>query len=165
MGADMRDETPVLIGAGQFTYRGDAEKSPSPLELLKVAAERAAVDAGLKGSVLADLDALAVVAFSIDAPGGLSKLQLSRLGDPPASLARALSASPSWQVYTETGGNSPQQAVNVVCERIAQGEAEFALVTGAEFLGSLMKRMKSGAGFEGWGDEIDSQPQRIGDAR
>lgn len=161
----MRDETPVLIGVGQFTYRGDAEKSPSPLELLKVAAERAAVDAGLKGSVLADLDALAVVAFSIDAPGGLSKLQLPRLGDPPASLAHALSASPSWRVYTETGGNSPQQAVNVVCERIAQGEAEFALVTGAEFLGSLMKRMKSGAGFEGWGDDIDSQPQRIGDPR
>lgn len=89
----MRDDTPVLIGAGQFTYRGDAGNSPSPLQLLKLAAERAVLDAGLKGSVLADLDALAVVAFSIDAPGGLSKLPLPRLADPPASLARALSRS------------------------------------------------------------------------
>lgn len=161
----MRDDTPVLIGAGQFTYRGEARNSPSPLELLKTAAERAVLDAGLTGSVLADLDALAVVAFSIDAPGGLSKLPLPRLADPPASLARAVSASPAWSVYTETGGNSPQQAVNVVCERIAKGESQLALVTGAEFLGSLMKRIKGGLGFEGWGDDITSVPQRIGDPR
>ncbi|MBO9546891.1 acetyl-CoA acetyltransferase [Caulobacter sp.] len=161
----MRDDTPVLIGAGQFTYRGEAGNSPSPLELLKTAAERASLGAGLTGSVLADLDALAVVAFSIDAPGGLSKLPLPRLADPPASLARALSASPAWSVYTETGGNSPQQAVNVVCERIARGESQLALVTGAEFLGSLMKRMKGGLGFDGWGDDITSTPQRIGDPR
>ena len=38
----MRDDTPVLIGGGQFTYRGAADQSPSPLELLKIAAERAA---------------------------------------------------------------------------------------------------------------------------
>ncbi|KQV57097.1 MULTISPECIES: acetyl-CoA acetyltransferase [unclassified Caulobacter] len=161
----MRDDTPVLIGAGQFTYRGDAGNSPSPLQLLKLAAERAVLDAGLKGSVLADLDALAVVAFSIDAPGGLSKLPLPRLADPPASLARALSARPRWSVYTETGGNSPQQAVNIVCERIAGGESDLALVAGAEFLGSLMKRMKGGLGFDGWGDDLDSAPQRIGDPR
>ncbi|HJV43517.1 MAG TPA: acetyl-CoA acetyltransferase, partial [Caulobacter sp.] len=165
MGVEMRDDTPVLIGAGQFTYRGEAANSPSPLELLKVAAERAVLDAGLKGSVLADLDALAVVAFSIDAPGGLSKLPLPRLSDPPASLARAFSATPSWSVYTETGGNSPQQAVNIVCERIAQGESQLALISGAEFLGSLMKRMKGGFGFEGWGDDLDSTPRRIGDPR
>ncbi len=165
MGVEVRDDTPVLIGAGQFTYRGDAGNSPSPLELLKVAAERAALDAGLDGSVLAELDALAVVAFSIDAPGGLSKLPLPRLADPPASLARALSASPRWSVYTQTGGNSPQQAVNVLCERIARGESQLALVTGAEFLGSLMKRMKGGLGFEGWGDDITSTPERVGDPR
>ncbi|HWU81600.1 MAG TPA: acetyl-CoA acetyltransferase, partial [Caulobacter sp.] len=161
----MRDDTPVLIGAGQFTYRGDAQNSLSPLQLLKLAAERAVLDAGLKGSVLADLDALAVVAFSIDAPGGLSKLPLPRLADPPASLAQALSARPRWRVYTETGGNSPQQAINVVCERIAEGESDLALVTGAEFLGSLMKRMKGGLGFEGWGDDLDSAPRRVGDPR
>jgi acetyl-CoA C-acetyltransferase len=162
---NVRDDTPVLIGAGQFTYRGEPGNSPSPLELLKTAAERAVLDAGLKGSVLADLDALAVVAFSIDAPGGLSKLPLPRLADPPASLARAVSAAPAWSVYTETGGNSPQQAVNIVCERIAQGDSHLALVTGAEFLGSLMKRMKGGLGFEGWGDDITSTPRRIGDPR
>ncbi|MDI1366343.1 MAG: acetyl-CoA acetyltransferase, partial [bacterium] len=161
----MRDDTPVLIGAGQFTFRGSAENSPPPLELLKIAAERAIADAGLLGTVLADLDALAVIAFSIDAPGGLSKLPLPRLVNPPASLARAVGATPAWSVYTETGGNSPQQAVNTVCERIARGESDLALVTGAEFLGSLMKRLKGGLGFDGWGDDITTTPDRIGDPR
>jgi acetyl-CoA C-acetyltransferase len=165
MGADMRDDTPVLIGAGQFTYRGEVANSPSPLELLKVAAERAVRDAGLPETVFASLDALAVVAFSIDAPGGLSKLPLPRLKNPPASLARALSAAPRWSVYTETGGNSPQQAVNIACERIANGESDLTLVAGAEFLGSLMKRMKGNLGFDGWGDDIDTAPARIGDPR
>ena len=165
MGWNMRDNTPVLIGGGQFTYRGAAENSPPPLELLKIAAHRAAGDAGLSGSVLAQLDALAVIAFSIDAPGGLSKLPLPRLLDPPASLSQALGAAPRWSVYTGTGGNSPQQAVNIVCERIARGQSDLALVTGAEFLGSLMKRLKGGLGFEGWGDATTSTPERIGDPR
>jgi len=38
----MDGTTPVLIGAGQFTYRGAPAVSPSPATLLKIAAERAA---------------------------------------------------------------------------------------------------------------------------
>ena len=45
----MRDEAPVLVGAGQFTYRGDGSASPSPLMMIKIAAERAAADAGEGG--------------------------------------------------------------------------------------------------------------------
>ncbi|HEX6859210.1 MAG TPA: acetyl-CoA acetyltransferase [Caulobacteraceae bacterium] len=162
----MRDDTPVLIGAGQFTYRGAPADSPSPLELLKIAAERAALDAGLEAGALRGLDALAVVGFTIDAGGGLSQLPFPRLTNPPASFARAVGASPRWSVYSHMGGNSPQQAVNTLCERIAGGEAEFGLAVGAEFLGSLMKRLKGGLGFAGWeAPEEEGEPERIGDPR
>ena len=53
----MGDRTPVLIGAGQFTYRGDPATSPSPTALLKIAAERAALDAGVGGAGLAAIGA------------------------------------------------------------------------------------------------------------
>ena len=56
----MTSVIPVLIGVGQFTYRGDPASSPSPTELLKIAAERAAADAGIGTAGLAALDALAV---------------------------------------------------------------------------------------------------------
>jgi len=163
----MRDDTPVLIGGGQFTYRGAADQSPSPLELLKIAAERAAANAGLDASVLSQLDAVAVVGFTIDAPGGFQNLPFPRLKNPPASFARAVGADPTYEVYTHMGGNSPQQLINTLSERIARGENELAFIVGAEFLGSLMKRLKGGAGFAGWDDPyaIEDEPKRLGDPR
>ncbi len=163
----MRDDTPVLIGGGQFTYRGAADTSPSPLDLLKVAAERAAVDAGLDPSTLSQLDGVAIVGFTIDAPGGFQNLPFPRLKNPPASFARAVGAQPSWEIYSHMGGNSPQQLINTACERIARGENDLVLAAGAEFLGSLMKRLKGGAGFAGWDDPyaIEAEPKRMGDPR
>ncbi len=163
----MRDDTPVLIGGGQFTYRGAADASPSPLELLKIAAERAAADAGVDAATLSQLDGVAIVGFTIDAPGGFQNLPFPRLKNPPASFSRAVGAEPGWEIYTHMGGNSPQQLINAACERIARGENELVFAGGAEFLGSLMKRLKSGAGFAGWDDPyaIEAEPQRMGDPR
>jgi acetyl-CoA C-acetyltransferase len=162
----MRDDTPVLIGAGQLTYRGEASVSPSPLKMIKIAAERAALDAGLAVEKLAQLDGLAVVGFSVDASLGQGRLAFPRLRNPPASLARRLGANPRYSVYSHTGGNTPQQLVNALCERIARGETEFALAVGAEFLGALTKRLRAGAGFDDYETEDDlSEPERFGDPR
>lgn len=161
----MDDNTPVLIGAGQFTYRGAAAESPTPLELLKIAADRAVRDAALERSALGGIDALAVIGFTIDTPGQLSKMPIPRLNNPPASFARAIGANPRWSAYSHTGGNTPQQTVNMLCEKIARGESDLALAVGAEFLGSLMKRVKTGAGFDGYGDDEAGEPERYGDPR
>ncbi|MCE3290930.1 MAG: acetyl-CoA acetyltransferase [Caulobacter sp.] len=161
----MRDDTPVLIGAGQFTYRGKPESAPSPLELLKIAAERAAADAGIDLAALAQLDAVAVVGFTVDAPGALQNLPFPRLKNPPASLAQALGATPTYAPYSHMGGNSPQQLINILSERIQKGETDFAFVSGAEFLGSLMKRLKGGAAFDDYSEGVGGEPERIGDPR
>jgi acetyl-CoA C-acetyltransferase len=160
----MADRTPVLIGAGQFNYRGDPATSPSPTALLKIAAERAARDAGLDPSILRDIDQLAVVGFTIDAPG--SKRGMPHSSNPPASLSKALGASPRWAVYSHMGGNTPQYLVNALAEKIARGEADFALIVGCEFLGSAMKRLGAGLSFDDWAEDVDaSPPERIGDPR
>lgn len=164
----MNDATPVLIGAGQFTFRGEAAEAPGPLGLLTTAVRAAAADAGLAAGAMRALDALAVVGLTVDAPGALAALPVPRLANPPASLARALGAAPSWAVYSHMGGNSSQHAINTLAERIAAGENALGLVVGAETLGSLMKRLSAGLGFEGWDDpagEGDPAPQRIGDPR
>ncbi|HTX51022.1 MAG TPA: acetyl-CoA acetyltransferase, partial [Caulobacteraceae bacterium] len=104
----MEDNTPVLIGQGQFTYHGAPAEAPSPLQLLLKATGAAARDAGLTRQALAGLDGVGVVAFAIDAEGALAALPVPRLSNPPASLARRLDASPRWSAYTQTGGNSSQ---------------------------------------------------------
>ena len=100
----MDDRTPVLIGAGQFTYRGEPGASPSPTALLKIAAERAALDAGLKPDALSGIDTLAVVGFTIDAPGGGRLVPHST--NPPATLAKRLGADPAHAVYSHMGGRA-----------------------------------------------------------
>lgn len=160
----MDDRTPVLIGAGQFTYRGEPQDSPSPTKLLKIAALAAAQDAGLTAEDLAGIDSLAVVGFTVDAPGGGRPTPHS--ANPPASLARTLGAAPGWQVYSHMGGNTPQQLVNTLCERVARGETDFALAVGCEFLGSATKRLTRGLGFDDWQEAQNlPPPERIGDPR
>lgn len=163
----MDGATPVLIGAGQFTYRGDPASSPSPTALLKIAAERAAADAGIGAAGLAALDGLAVAGFTIDAQGS-TRGAIPHSPNPPASLAKALGASPNWAVYSHMGGNTSQQLVNVLAERIARGETQLALAVGAEFLGSAMKRLTKGLGFDDWQAAEDHDlpaPERLGDPR
>jgi acetyl-CoA C-acetyltransferase len=157
--------TPVLIGAAQFTWRGGAETAPTPLDLVARVAREAAADAGLSENALRDLDGIGVVGFTLDAPGALAELPVPRLVNPPASLARALAAAPRWSVYTHMGGNSPQHLINVTGERIARGETDFALVVGAEFLGSVMRRLAKGLPFEGYADGETTSPSRVGDPR
>lgn len=160
----MDDRTPVLIGAGQFTYRGEPGASPSPTELLKIAAERAAANAGLAAEKLTLIDSLAVAGFAIDAPG--ERRIVPHSSNPPASLAKRIGATPRFAVYSHMGGNTPQHLVNIVAERIAKGESEFALVIGGEFLGSATKRLKQGLGFDDWGEDEDlPAPARVGDPR
>jgi acetyl-CoA C-acetyltransferase len=164
----MLDSTPVLVGAGQFTYRGPPTDSPSPLMLLKIAAERAVSDAGLPAGALAALDSLAVAGFASDAEGALAQLPFPRLKNPPKAFAGAVGADPRHAVYAHMGGNSPQYLINHLCERIARGEADFALAVGAEFLGSLMKRLEA-HDFRGWEADADDPegegPHWVGDGR
>lgn len=163
----MDDRTPVLIGAGQFTYRGDPASSPSPTGLLKIAADRAALDAGIGAAGLAAIDALAVAGFTIDAPGS-RRGTIPHSTNPPASLAKRIAAAPRWSVYSEMGGNTPQYLINTLAERIARGETDLALTVGAEFLGSAIKRMTRQLPFDDWTAEEDDDlppPERIGDPR
>jgi len=163
----MDERTPVLIGAGQFTYRGDPAASPSPCSLLKIAAERAATDAGIGAEGLAAIDALAVVGFTIDAPGSRRGM-IPHSTNPPVTLSKMIGAAPRWSVYSEMGGNTPQYLINMLAEKIARGETELALTVGCEFLGSAMKRLGKGLPFDDWKaieDEDLEPPKRVGDAR
>ena len=90
----MDERTPVLIGAGQFTYRGDPASSPSPTTLLKIAAERAAADAGIGAQGLAGIDTLAVVGFTIDAPGS-KRGMIPHATNPPAARKACFASSES----------------------------------------------------------------------
>ncbi|MGE0830604.1 MAG: acetyl-CoA acetyltransferase, partial [Hyphomonadaceae bacterium] len=149
--------TPVLIGAGQRTYRRGPP--PGPVAMLEEAALAAVSDAGLEPEALRDADLVGVVGFTIDAGGDLARLPAPRVPNPPGELAARLGAGPRRALYTHAGGNNPQALVNWAAERIAASEHHLALLCGAEFLGSLMKALKSGGDLSLYGGEEREAPE------
>lgn len=164
----MGDRTPVLIGAGQFTYRGDPGASPSPTGMLKIAAEQAAVDAGLGAAGLAALDSIVVAPSAIAQPGASRSGGAPFSSNAPAQLGAMVGAKPRWAALAAMGGNSSQYMINVLAERIARGETDLGLAVGCEVLGSVSKRMARGLGFDDWlaaEDMTLDAPPGIGDNR
>lgn len=156
----MNPNTPVLIGAGQGLWsKGDA---PGPRAMLAAVARKAAADAGLSMGALAQCDLAAVVEFTVDARGVAQRIPFPRMANPPAALAEDLGAANARALYTRTGGNTPQALVNHVCEEIAEGRVRLAVLAGAEFLGSLMKRMQAGQDLAAFAGGPDTTPPRWG---
>ncbi|MGE3143442.1 MAG: acetyl-CoA acetyltransferase, partial [Hyphomonadaceae bacterium] len=63
------------------------------------------------------------------------------------------------------GGNTPQALVNWAAARNAASEHHLALLCGAEFLGSLMKALKSGGDLSLYGGEEREAPEMWGEGR
>ena len=164
----MDERTPVLIGAGQFTYRGDPGQSPSPTNMLKIAAERAAADAGIGARGLAALDSIVVAPSAIAQPGASRSRGAPFSSNAPAQLATLVGASPRWAALSAMGGNSSQYIINGLAERISHGETDLGLAVGCEVLGSVAKRMAKDLGFEDWIAAEDltlDAPPVVGDTR
>lgn len=155
--------TPVLIGGGQRTYRKGT--APGPRAMVLEAVTLAAADAGLKPGALAAVDTIGVVGFTIDAPGPASRIPAPHMANPPMALAEDLGAHPRVAVYSHMGGNTPQAMVNWASEQIARGAADLVVLAGAEFLGSLMKRLTSGQDVSIYGGGPDTPAVRWGDSR
>lgn len=142
--SDILPNTPVLIGAGQFTHRDGFETCPLPVEMCTIAVRAAFDDAGLKHETAAQADCVATVRFTIDEPSVQKMLPVPRAANPPQALAGTLGADHAHLLETATGGNTPQATVNELCARIARGEHQLVILAGAEFLGSVQAMIKAG---------------------
>jgi acetyl-CoA C-acetyltransferase len=110
--------TPVIVGVGQLTYRGD--DAPEPVDLLASAATRAIEDSGAAGLVAA-VDSIRVV-----------RLLSWRYRDPAALVAARLGARPRHTLYTTDGGHTPQTVMNRAACDIRDGRADVVVIGGAE---------------------------------
>ena len=125
---------PVLVGAGQTIDRAaDPAAGREPLVLMEEAARRAAEDAGGGARLLAALDTVAVV-----------NVICHDYGDAAGLLAERLGCRPARTIYTTLGGNTPQSLVNHLCDEIAAGRTELALIAGAEAWHTARARGRAG---------------------
>ena len=150
----MRAPLPVLVGAGQTVDRPDDPKhGKEPLALMEEAARRAAEDAGGGPALLAALDTVAVVTNVFH-----------DYGDTPAMLAERLGCRPQTRLLSTWGGNTPQSLLNHLCDLIAAGRVEVALMVGAEAAQTMRALGKLGTTPD-WTPRRESEAPRWGDTR
>ncbi|HMI94308.1 MAG TPA: acetyl-CoA acetyltransferase [Polyangiales bacterium] len=111
---------PVVVGVAQVAQRvDDPSAAREPLALMEDALRRAAEDAGSR-ELLTRADALYVIR-------GIWPYR-----NPAAVLAERLGNGACTTFGTPFGGNTVQSSVHHAALRIARGECEIALLTGAE---------------------------------
>ncbi len=131
---ELDPRTPVLVGVGQVSdpIDGPAYAALSPMDLAGAAARAALADTGVPSPALAEaIDTVAAIRqFEISVPGWVAPLGHS--DNPPRSIAARIGADPKRAILEVTGGQGPQHLVTELAGAIATGEAEVALIAGAE---------------------------------
>lgn len=161
------DNTPIVVGIGQFVSREDPDPTNflSALDIAAQAGSRALADAGANIDLRAHVDILTVsrlfedsarkVAITSNPYGGTNNV--------PGSIAKRIGLESSENTYCAVGGQTPQRLVNQLSERIQRGEVGCALILGAEAIANVKHAVKNGFEMdlreEVDGDFIDLWPE------
>ena len=144
---------PLLVGAGEIVDRpADPRDGREPLVLMEAAARAALADTQASG-LIESVDTVAVVTnvfHDYDDTAGL--------------LAERLGCRPRRRLVTTWGGNTPQSLVNHLCDEIAAGRSDLALIAGAEAVATMRTLGKLGV-TPAWTERRDTDLPRWGDTR
>ena len=158
---NVNDNTPVFVGSAQLTDKRGIE-GYNYLEILTEVSKKALADCEAKDNFKKDIDTVAVIRFVADTPQRDSATSnLWGYPNMPRSLAQSLGFEASNEIYTTTGGNSPQIAVNELANRIKDNEIDCALLAGGEALDTFVTRLKDGLEVN-WSDDPGGKPEIIG---
>lgn len=158
-------KTPILVGSGLFTDKAPVGEALAPHQFLEKVTRRAAENAGPADAIYQALDAIAVVEYTADAPS-VNMPTSGAYTNAPRTLARALGRdSVPTEIYSATGGNSPQMLVNEVADRVQKGDVRVAVLTGCETIESLFDRLKAGLPIDEWADDPGGIPEVFGTNR
>ncbi len=151
--------TPILVGVAQYVDRdSEPQAALSPADMLATVARGAVADRGGAG-IAAAIDTVAVIRLFADS-GPAFASPFGSYSNLPRSLANRLGASPRELIYPPVGGNTPQMMVNLLAERIANGEADVALIAGCEALRTQAKAQKAGIALA-WGEDAGDAPDSL----
>ena len=148
----MNDErTPILVGTAQFVERNiDPAEATEPLLMLEKMARGSAEDSGAGDALLGKLDTVAV----LNVAGWEARN--------PAQVVADKIGAPATKFYTsEMGGQIGVTAVNVLAERIVNGESQAALLAGCNNMRTLIKAGPAGVELN-WTTGGTSDPEMIG---
>ena len=151
---------PVLIGAGQHTWR-DRDVCRTPIDALTQVASMALTDTAID-SISDSVDCMVTVRFIADTNPAIASM-FPR--NPGAAIAERLNMSSVQFLQGAIGGNSPQYLVNQLAQKLSDGECSVVLLAGAELFDTFFSALKAGEDLSGWTDGAETPPITLGEDR
>ncbi|MEP5568463.1 MAG: acetyl-CoA acetyltransferase [Halioglobus sp.] len=151
------DNTPIIVGVGQQTWR-EPDASRTPIDAITEVSALALTDAG-SGGVKEAIDAVATVRFVADTDPGTGAL-FPR--NPGKHAAQRLGISNATFYQGVIGGNTPQYLVNHFADKLVKGEHSAVLISGAELLATMFSAFKTGGDISAWAGEQEPEPTTLG---
>ena len=148
------DNTPVIIGVGQYSERvGEpGYEALSYMDLAGRALGSAIADSGASGDVASAIDTLAAIrAFEMSRPD--RKPPFGAADNVPRAIAKRVGANPARAILTTTGGQTNQQLVGEFASAIAAGASQCAVIVGAEAISTVLALSAKGE-MPDWSEAI-----------
>jgi acetyl-CoA C-acetyltransferase len=164
LSTEVADNTPVIIGVGQYSERvGEPGYAAlSYMDLAGRALAGAIADSGAKGEVAAAIDTLAAIrAFEMSRPD--RKPPFGAPNNVPRAIAKRIGANPARAILTTTGGQTNQQLVGEFGSAIAAGESQCAVIVGSEAISTVLALTAKGE-IPDWSEDVpgDFEDQGFG---
>jgi acetyl-CoA C-acetyltransferase len=164
LSTDVPDNTPVIIGVGQYSERvGEPGYAAlSYMDLAGRALAGAIADSGASGDVAQAIDTLAAIrAFEMSRPD--RKPPFGAADNVPRAIAKRVGANPSRAILTTTGGQTNQQLVGEFASAIAAGDSQCAVIVGSEAISTVLALSAKGE-IPDWSEAIggDFEDQGFG---
>ncbi len=164
MSTKIADNTPVIIGVGQYSERvGEpGYEALSYIDLAGRALAGAIADSGASGDVAQAIDTLAAIrAFEMSRPD--RKPPFGAADNVPRAIAKRVGANPARAILTTTGGQTNQQLVGEFASAIAKGDSACAVIVGSEAISTVLALSAKGE-IPDWSEEIggDYEDQGFG---
>ncbi len=152
--------TPVLLGAGQFTeHLDDNFIGMMPEDLAAKACEAALADTGAGGALRRMVDRLVCVRmFAHSVPDAFvpTIAPFGHSTSPPLSILNRLQLPSASAIYTRACGDEPQRRVFELGAAIQKGEIRAAMICGAEALATSRHFQKVGMTAD-WSDSPEGE--------
>ena len=157
MGTMVADNTPVIIGVGQYAERLQDEgyQALSYMDLAGKALAMAIGDADASGELAGAIDTIcAIRQFEISYPQAVAPF--GRSDNPPRSIGKRVGADPRRAILEVTGGQGSQKMIGELASEIALGECELAAVVGSEAISTVRNLLGSEMAPD-WSEEVGGQ--------
>lgn len=140
------DNTPILVGVGQRTFRDSGHRERTPVDALQCAIELAMEDSGAYKALQGAIDVLITEPSLLEVTPELAALLPQY---PSIELAKRLGFD-SRCLKAPEGGNGPQMLVNHFAQQLHEGKARAVAIAGGELSASLRALLGNGHDISHW---------------